>query len=221
MALTKKLFITIAIAFISALAVAQDSIPHHFTPPIAVEMLFGNDRLAFQMIVHKKLQENSRFGFFSISSFAVDYRNDRTKNEYTTLVLLNYEIVKGFGISSGAAVNSNWGFRPYAGFQYIFANKTVLVIAEPGFYLTESHNFKTLAIIEFKPKIKKNWSLYCRLQGLYSQNLQTNHHERSYVYARLGVKYNNFGFGLGSNIDWHGSDKELKQNYGLFLCTAL
>jgi hypothetical protein len=222
MALNKKAFFSIAIVFISTLTVAQDSIPKTYhIQSIPVEIMFGNNRMAYQMIVHKKLSENSRFGFFNISSFAVDYQNDKSKNEYTTLVLVNYELVKGFGIASGAAVNSNWGFRPYAGVQYIFSNQNILAIVEPGFYLTESHNFKTLAIIEFKRQLKNNWSLYSRLQGLYSQNLQTNHHDRSYIYPRLGLKYKNFGFGLGSNIDWYGPFKELKQNYGLFLLTTL
>ena len=220
--LRKSILLISVMIIVSNIAVAQDSIqPKRISPSIPIELMAGNNRLVFQLIINKYFSPKTKFGFFSVSALAADYKNERTNNDFLNIALLNYEIVKGFKVAAGIAANSTWGFRPMAGLQYIFANPKFLVVIMPSFYLTETHNFEPLVILEYKPKLKNNWSLYSRLQGLYSHNLSTNKHDRSYGNARLGVSYKKFGFGFATNLDWYGPMKIFKQNYGIFLRTSL
>jgi len=214
----RQLLILFLICFHSVLVSAQESLPDITpSPPIPAEFMIGSDRLTYQIVVNKSFSSKSKFGFLSVSTFAVDYKNDKSENDYMTPAFLNYRLIGGFGLTSGVAVNSNWGFRPFNGLQYVFANRKILALIVSGFYLTESHNFETLALIEFKPKFNNEWALYSRLQVLVSQNMEYDNHDRSYVYGRLGVSYKSVGFGLGTNLDWYGPAKISKENYGIFV----
>ena len=170
-----------------------------------------------QISFNRKFTENSRFGLLATSYIAADYGNDKSENESMNVMLINFDILKGFGIVSGAALNSHWGFRPYSGFKYLYGNQKFLVMVIPGFYLTESHNFETSGFIEYHPHLKNDWSIYSRLEGLYNIDMDTKKHERSYIYGRLGLKYKIFGFGIAGNCDWYGPFKDNKENIGVFL----
>lgn len=43
----------------------------------------------------------------------------------------------------------------------------------PGFYLTESHNFESVGIVEYRPHIKNEWSLYTRMEGMINVDMDT------------------------------------------------
>lgn len=214
----RQLLIVFIIYFNQYLAFAQGEVSEKVTSsPIPAEVMVGNDRLTYQIVVNKGFSQKSKFGFLTVSTFAVDYENNKADNDYMTPVFLNYKITQGFGVTSGVAVNSNWGFRPFIGLQYIYANQKILALVIPSFYLTESHNFETLALIEYKPKLNNRLGLYSRLQILMSQNMESDHHDRSYIYGRIGLSYKRVGFGLGTNLDWYGPLKLQKENYGVFV----
>lgn len=218
---TKGLSLLIGAVLITSLAIAQDeNTKLHGSAPIPVEVFFGNNRFVSQISISKKFAENSRFGFLATSYIAADYGNDKSENESMNVALINFEILKGFGLVSGAALNSHWGFRPYSGFQYLYANRQFTAMVIPGFYLTESHNFETIGFVEYRPHIKSDWSLYSRLEGLYNADMDTKKHDRSHIYARLGLNYKTFGFGFAANYDWYGPFKANKDNVGVFLRTA-
>jgi hypothetical protein len=208
----------IVTAFITSLAIAQDeNTKLHSSPPMPVEVLFGNNRFVSQFSINKKFAENSRFGFLATSYIAADYGNDPTENESMNVALIKYDILKGFGLVGGAALNSHWGFRPYSGFQYIYANQQFMAMMMPGFYLTESHNFESVGFVEYRPHLKNAWSLFSHLEGLYNVDMNTKKHDRSFIYGRLGLSYKTFGFGFAANCDWYGPFKESKVNTGIFL----
>lgn len=72
-------------------------------------------------------------------------------------------------------------------------------------------------MLEFKPRIDDNLSLYTRLQIFYDYNLGEDHHDRSYIDIRIGPEFGSFAFGAGANWDWYGPLKIFKENYGLFV----
>lgn len=217
----KRTTFLIGTLLITTLAIAQEEHKESsHSAPIPVDVLFGNNRFASQFIISKKFTDTSRFGFLASSFIAADYENDKTQNESMNVALINYEIVKGFGVVSGAALNSQWGFRPFSGLQYVYANKEFMVMVLPGFYLTESHNFDSVGFVEYRPQIKNDWSLFTRLEGQYNLDMDTKKHDRSHIYGRLGVSYKTFSFGLASNYDWYGPFKEKKENFGVFLRNA-
>lgn len=217
----KVITFLIGTLFITPFAIAQDQdAKPHASAPIPVDVFFGNNRFVSQFTINKKIAENSKFGFLASSFIAADYENDKTENESMNVALINYEIMKGFGVVAGAALNSQWGFRPFSGLLYLYGNKEFTVMVMPGFYLTESQNFDSIGFVEYRPQIKNEWSLFSRLEGQYNLDMDTKKHDRSHIYGRLGISYKTFSFGFATNYDWYGPFKDKKENFGLFLRNA-
>jgi hypothetical protein len=187
------------------------------SPPVPVEILLGDKRLAFQAVITKRFSPESGFGFFSIATYMASYRNDLNQNELAIPVQFNYTFWKGLGVMAGATMNGRAGFHPIVGPQYIHAGKKVLAVVVPSFFLTSGYNFEFFSLLEYKPMLSEKWGVYSRVQSLYSQNMQRDIHERSYFYLRLGFRRQAAAFGLGGNWDYYGPDKTMKENYGVFL----
>jgi hypothetical protein len=213
----KRALLLFLFSVVGNCVMAQDSlntIKPKFSVP--VEVLTGNNRLYFQLLIKKDFALNNKLGFFNLSSFAADYQNDISKNDALTSSALYYHIYKGFSINSGVAFSSSSGLKPFIGLQYIYAKPTFLLIYLPSFFYTNDNKVSNLAIVEYRPKIKGKWLAYSRIQGNFTFNTDENNHSRSYVYGRLGLTYSNFTFGVGSNLDWYGSMKKFRENYGIF-----
>ena len=118
-------------------------------------------------------------------------------------------------------MNYMTGFRPSAGLQYVFANRQLLAVVLPRFDLTQTYNFETFGLFEYKPKFTQNWGLYSRVQGLYNHNTKLGFHDRSYIWLRLGASYKNFQFGLGTDLDFYGPDQINENSFGGFIRTEL
>ncbi|KMQ63234.1 hypothetical protein ACM46_14140 [Chryseobacterium angstadtii] len=97
-----------------------------------------------------------------------------------------------------------------------------LLIVNPRFIgFSQSSIAEGLVLMEYKPKISEKWSIYSRVQGLYSETLQDGMHARSYLMLRMGLTYKTITFGAGANFDRYGPFKESKENYGVFAATTL
>lgn len=216
----------IALLVVSALFVSmvvnaqQDAVASRRSQPIPVEMFFGNHRFVAEATVNKKFSENTKFGIIASTYFAADYENDLRKNESMNVMLLSYDVYKGFGAIGGAALNSKWGFRPFAGGQYVYGNKRLMALVSSGFYLTESNNWENRAIIQYRYPIANNWSIYSRIKGLLNIDMDTKKHERGQLFGRLGVAYKAYGFGFATNLDWYGPKKFSRENYGVYVSYA-
>jgi hypothetical protein len=206
----------VLLVFISFQSLAQE--PAAAPPPIKptpVEFLFGHKRIQGQTIIIKNFSK-SKFGIFSLSTLAGDYRNlDKSNNELFSNVQLNYDIYKGLKITSGATFSSAKGFAPIAGLEYVFVNKNFTVVINPTINLTKESSLANFAQFEFAPKTTK-LSPYARFQGLYVQGFEGNKHERSSVILRLGITKRGFATGLGFNQDYYGPTKISKSNFGAF-----
>ncbi|MFC0877764.1 hypothetical protein ACE01N_14290 [Saccharicrinis sp. FJH2] len=189
--------------------------------PIPLEVVLGTKSWTSQLIIDKKFSPESKLGFFSLSYIKANYDNDEYLRESLNLMLLKYELVKNVSVLSGAAYSSVWGFRPYAGGQYAYMSRTFMCAIISGLYLSESHNYEALAMAEYRPVIKDNWSLYTRAQALYNQNTETGKHDRSHAYGRLGLSYKTFSFGCALNYDWYGPMKMEDHQWGIFISTLL
>jgi len=225
--MNKNIVLFIALFFSSA-SFAQHQIdslgkisPTKPNPPIAVEFFAGNKGLAFQMIVSKHFSPKSRFGFFNVTHFVGDYETTNQKNSYLSQSFLIADIWKGLSLNAGVIMNSMTGFRPSAGLQYVFAKRKFLAVLLPRFDLTQTYNFETLGLVEYKPKFENNWGLYTRFQGLYNHNTKFDYHDRSYVWLRVGASYRNYQFGVGSNFDFYGPLKTNENSFGVFVRSDL
>lgn len=185
--------------------------------PVPAEILIGNNRLFYQIIINKKITKNNKLGYFSTSSFAADYNNEISKNEYLTTALLYCNIFKSLSVNSGATLNTIEGLKPFVGLQYTYTKKNIMFFYLPAYYYLSSQKISNFAFIEYKPGINNHWAGYSKLQVNYIYDIGKNYHFRSYIYSRLGLTYSNLTFGAGANLDWYGETKKLKENYGLFL----
>ncbi len=215
--------ILLAVVSLTSLGVfaqtTETPVPH--SAPIPLEIVFSGDGWTSQMIIDKKFAPESKLGFFGLSYLKANYDNDEYLRESINLAFLKYDVFKGISLVSGAMFNSHWGFRPYAGAQYGYHSKTFMGVINSGFHLTETQNFETLAIVEYRPPIKGAWSVYSRVQGLYSQNSEISKHDRSHFYARLGASYKTFSFGAAFNYDCYGPQKLTENQFGIFISTLL
>jgi hypothetical protein len=216
-----KISFLVGAIFITSLAIAQkQENKQTASSPIPVEIMVGNNRLVTQFTINRKFAGSNRLGLLAAIYTAADYGNVKSEHESMNVIVINYEILKGFGLVSGVALNAIWGFRPYSGFLYLYAKKQFVAMVLPGFYLTESHNFEGIGFAEYQPHLKNDWSIYSRLDGLYNLDMDTKKHGRTYIHGRLGFNYKTFGFGFAVNYDWYGSLKVYKGNVGVFLRTV-
>jgi hypothetical protein len=227
-----RLLISITLCFVlkASFAQTQDSIKTgNFQTeaiPIPIEIFAGNKAIAFQLIVSKQFSPKSIFGFFNVTYFMGDYKNDNQTSQFFSQSVITTKLWKGISLTTGLSTvgpsdPSIITVRPTAGLQYLFANRNFLVVVLPRFDLTQTYNFETFAVVEYRPMLSKNWGIYTRLQGLYNYNTKSNFHEISSIYLRLGVSYKNVQFGLGSNHDFYGQNNYNVNNFGVFIKTDL
>lgn len=220
MKIVKVIFILIALA-ITISVQAQDSLPPQHATPIPFEIVFTGEGWTSQFILDKKFTGSKDLGIFALSYLRANYDNDEVLRESLNLLLLKYDLYKGFSLTSGAAYFSHWGFRPYVGGQYSFVSKNFMAAVITGYYLTESHNYEAIGMLEYRPALSDKWSLYTRVQGLYNQNTVVGKHDRSHTYVRLGLSYKSFSFGGAYNYDCYGPVKFKDQQWGIFISTLL
>ena len=193
--------------------------------PIPIELFAGNKGFAFQLIVSKQFSPGSKFGFFNVTNFMGDYKQTNQTTSFLSQSFVTAEIWKGISAAAGlSAIGSSTSaleIRPTAGLQYLLASRDIILVVIPRFDLTQTYNFETFAVLEYKPKLSKNWGIYSRLQGLYNYNSKLGHHEISEINLRLGLTYKSFQFGLGSIHDFYGPKAINVNNYGLFIKTDI
>jgi len=200
---------------------AQDSTVNLKPKTISLEEMIGDKRQFLQLLVNKFFAENKRVGLLSITSYAADYKYDLSNNEFQNTNLIHHHLFKGISINSGASFTSVDGMKNFVGLHYLYQSKTLSLLYLPSYYFINSHKISNTALIEFRPEMNKNWSLYTRLQLHYSHNLENGNHFRSYVYSRFGLTYKYLSFGIAHNFDRYGAAKNTKNNYGIFLKLSL
>lgn len=200
---------------------AQDTTQTFIPKIVSVEEMVGDKRQFLQIILNKVFVEKKKIGLLSISSYTADNKDNISNNEYQNTTLIYHHLFKGISINSGASFNFLEGMKNFVGLQYMHQSKTLSILYLPNYYFVKSHKISNTVLIEYRPEINKNWSVYTRLQLLYNHNLENGNHFRSYAYSRLGLTYKYLSFGLAQNFDRYGTDKNTKNNYGIFLKLSL
>ena len=208
-----KIVAVFLLAFSARIATAQIG-----PPPIPAEIMFGNERLDFQLVLKRDFTSTSKFSLLAIGVFSENYDKEKTLgNSIVIPVQVNYSFGnKGFAVSVGAEANSNAGFKPTLGFQHVYASRKLLALTVFSFLLSDQTDAKIFGLYEFKPSVTVKWNLYTRLQFVYNGQLSENLHNRSFLYLRAGLKNGPLAFGLGANWDEYGSNKLSTTNFGVF-----
>jgi len=188
------------------------------TPPIPLELMFGNDRLDFQMVVKRNFTPQSKFSILAIAVFSENYGKEKKLGDSVVIPFqVNYALGKsGLSLAVGGEANSVAGFGTTVGLSHSKATKEILAITVLSYQLSSDQNLKIFGIYEYKPALNEKWSIYSRLQLTYNQGMAEGFHNRSFLYLRAGLKKGPLGFGLGANFDAYGPNKVARENYGVF-----
>lgn len=189
--------------------------------PIPVELTVGNNRLGLQTIINKYFPESKKFSFFSVTNLERQQKSETNNSDFINNSQISFNLKKGFGISAGINITKFSGFAPTIGVQYVLSNAKWLLILTPNYIFSVDRNFSLLTLLEFKPKISNRLKMYSRFQSFYNQNIKSATHERSYMQLRLGLDYKKYQSGLAANLDYFGTTKIFKSNYGVFIRTTI
>lgn len=191
--------------------------------PVVIGSVIGNNGVHLETFFSKSFNANSPFGVFGIMDLYGVYNTSEQpiQNQQMAQIQMTYRILEGLNVSAGAFFEIHSGFRPTVGLQYsLFAGDFHFLLA-PRFDLSQTFNGEILGNLEYTPKIKNDWSVYSRVQGLYNRDLKNGIHSVSYVWGRLGASYKTYRFGVGGNFYSLGPQKIKENNYGLFVGVLL
>jgi hypothetical protein len=151
------LFIASCLRFGSSIAQTQDSLQTANVPaqgtPMSIELMAGNNGLAFELIATKQFSPGSKFGFFNVSSFDGDYKEVNQNSDFLSQSYFTAKVWRDISLVAGlSAIGSSTTpltVRPTAGLQYLFAGRNFVVLFLPRFDLTQTYNFETFALFEY------------------------------------------------------------------------
>jgi hypothetical protein len=187
-------------------------------PPLPMELMFGHERLDYQLVMKRNFTPQSKFSVLAIAVFSENYAKGKKLGDSVVIPFqVNYALGKsGFSLAAGGEANSNAGFGTNLGLTHSKATKEILAISVLSYQLSSAQNVKFFGLYEYKPALTEKWSVYSRLQLTYNQGMAEGFHNRSFIYLRAGLKKGPVGFGLGANFDAYGPSKIAKENYGVF-----
>lgn len=204
-----KLFIHIIILQCSIIFTFAQEINHltvqpPLSSPIPVEVLLTDKSVSTQIIINKKLPGKSKLGFLGVINSLNTYQNNKDQNEFMALSMVSYNLFNELSINTGFWMHNTIGLRPTVALNYTKTGENFVLADILRIDITGDHTIENVLIMEYFPKISKKWSLYNRLQTLYSHNIKQQTHERSYINVRVGVSYKHLRFGAGANLDYYG-----------------
>lgn len=187
-------------------------------PPLPMELMFGHERLDYQLVMKRNFTPQSKFSVLAIAVFSENYAKGKKLGDSVVIPFqVNYALGKsGFSLAAGGEANSSAGFGTTLGLTHSKATKEILAISVLSYQLSSAQNVKFFGLYEYKPALTEKWSVYSRLQLTYNQGMAEGFHNRSFLYLRAGLKKGPFGFGLGANFDAYGPSKVARENYGVF-----
>ncbi len=199
---------------------AEDTPPPLKNPPVHTETTFNNRGLYFQALIHKKFKSVPKLGIFGLTEILGSWRRSQP-DEYMVQGNITYGFAKGFNLIGGFHMASGIGIRPAVGIMYTYAKQEILVVVNPRYYIDNIGNLEAIALVEYKPRLTEKWSIYSKLQGLYTFTAKGGVHARSYLMIRAGVSYKEFSFGPALNFDFYGPKKVNENSYGAFVAISL
>lgn len=218
---TAKLFLSFLFgAFFMLPLWAQESDGDPTPPviPVSVEGFFDDKGALVEMTMAKPFSPESRWGFLMLTEYYGDWsaKHQEENNSYMAQTHISYALFDNIMLIGGLFITDADGLRPTVGLEYFFERKNLFFLLVPRVDLTQSHNGEVLAYLTYTPPLKKDWSLYTRVEGLYNHDWDHGEHSYSYLRLRLGLSYKIFRFGIGTSFTSYGSEKFKDNRFGIF-----
>lgn len=193
---------------------------------IPVEVFTGTERATIDIMFFRFFKngqnESSRFLFFNRTRAGLDYNMTRTTNlpqfGFTEAFSYNHQKLAGFApVVVFQAFNS--GIYARAGVQYAFFNEKFTLFSWFVAETTRKPEFDYYLLLRLLPVLPSGLRLFSQMEFL------NTYHSSSASYrfsqrVRLGLRKNNFQFGVGIDLTESGkSNMVFNANSGLFLRT--
>lgn len=186
---------------------------------IPVEVMPGHQYLNYQHLVHRKMSEQSRFGWTHITNMVRRYQTNQLKggraNEIMNQVYVTMGLNKRFTIMSGFFYTPATNMKVSFATQFMHQRKDIFLILTPRFDVGENYSYEFFGLLEYSPILSKTIRWYSRFQFMTNHGSQG--HNRSYQQIRLGLNKQSTQFGIGLTIDQYGPKTEITNNIGLFI----
>ena len=207
-------FSFISLLFFSFLQIAAQE---KREPAIPFETLFGNERVNMALSVNKTIQ--GKFRYINSTSVAAYYDNKKGATEMVSINSIVFQFHKNFGVSTGMQYHFAKGFMPNLGLHLSYVRPSLLLALTPYYNFMPWDGVETTGVVEFKPLLGENLRLFTRAQGMYGHNLELNDWARGFVNLRLGLSFQRYTIGFGSNLDYYNGPKGSSQvkNFGGFV----
>ncbi len=204
---------SIAAATLASLVGCSLTIRLATAQPIPVEVMAGTRYASSSIVLSRSFAPGSRLGFFHLGTTSLDYESG--KGEVTTQDLLYFEPVRGLRIAGGAFYGSVPGFKPTAGLQLVRAGKSWFVLLSPRANLERDPAYSIFSILQLKPPIGARINGFALLQAL--SVLNSDGHDFSYQWMRLGLDLEGRQFGLAINLEESRTGPAFKISAGVFV----
>ena len=181
--------------------------------PIPLEVMAGTRYASSSVVLSRSFASGSRFGFFHLGTTNLEYESGDA--EVTTQDLLFFEPVRGFRIAGGAFYSSVPGLKPTAGLQYLRAGKSWFVLLSPRANMERDPAYSVFTILQLKPPLGARTKGFALMQAL--SVLNSDGHDFSYQWLRLGLDLEGRQFGLAINLEESSSGPAFQVSAGVFV----
>lgn len=209
----RTLCVSVPAAALACLACCEFTGRISSAQPIPVEVMAGTRYASSSIVLSRPLVSGSRFGFFHLGTTNLDYESG--KGEVTTQDLLFFEPVRGFRIAGGAFYSSVPGFKPTAGLQYLRAGKSWFVLLSPRANLERDPSYSIFSILQLTPPLAAKTRGFALVQAL--SVLNSEGHDFSYQWLRLGLDLEGRQFGLAINLEESRAGPAFEISAGIFV----
>jgi hypothetical protein len=192
---------------------------------IPVEVFTGHEKVTVDIMFFKyvknKQKENSEFLFFNRNRASVVYDQTATENfpqfGFTEAISYNHPACKGFAPVLVAQI-LNRGFYPKAGIQYVRMKNEFTVFSWAVIETTSEPAVDMFLLIRYTPAITDRIHLFTQLESINAMATEDNGTNNFIQRYRLGLKINDWQFGLGGDFSQAGNTTYNKlNNVGIFL----
>jgi hypothetical protein len=187
------------------------------------EIFGGHKKAQHEILISKPIDSLGIISFFNLTYFTVDYKDRKIIDPFIYSVA-TFNFNQYFGLATGGYM-TNQGFVPIAAISIQYFNKKgdLYINIFPTIELSKKPNYEMFGLFVYNPAISKKLKLFT--QATFSTNFNFKQHNFSFQQIRIGLDYNNFQFGIGSDtqiptfIDPLSNDlkTEVNPNIGFFL----
>lgn len=181
--------------------------------PIPIELTLGRDGITTNLVVSRPFTKTSPIGFFHLSTLQFGYERD-TETDMAIQNVLFAELGGGFR-AIGGVFNTQRGFSPTAGLQFIKANRDLFLLVAPRVNIGSDPSYSIFSIVRYRPPITSRLRLYAAGQLL--NTFDADQHIRSYQWLRIGLELKGTQVGFALNFDQRGPRRTASVDPGVFI----